>query len=258
MIFLIASKAQAIIFRCNFELVDYGPIKTRYACKVNTISAEDLTTVDDIKGEHRSGKNNSDVEALWIENKFELSAMPSNIEQFFPNLVAISWFNGNLTTITSTDIKPFPKLIRIYLSFNKIATLDGDLFQYTSKMQRIHLNGNLISNVGVDLLADLTELARVDLRMNPCISINADTPDLIEDLKLQLSVTCPPLPTEPPPATELSQTEFDPCLPRCSLNFETDDLRRRADDQEERIAELEKLVREMNSNSCSCTTPQQD
>lgn len=258
MIFSIASKAQAIVFRCNYELVDYGPIKTRYACKVITISAEDILTVDAVKGEHRSDKNNSDVEALWIENKLELTAMPSNIEQFFPNLVAISWFNGNLTTITADDLKPFPKLIRIYLSFNMIETLDGDLFQYTPKMQRIHLNGNLIDNVGVDLLTELTELARIDLRMNPCININADTPDTIEDLKQQLLVACPPLPTEPPPATELSQTEFDPCLPRCSLNFETDDLRRRADYQEERIAELEKLVREMNANSCPCTTPQQD
>lgn len=254
---MIASNARAAILRCHFELVDYGPIKTRYACKVISINAEEPSTVDDIKGDHRSAKNNSDVEALWVENNPELSSIPSNIEHFFPNLITISWFSGNLKTITADDLKPFPKLIRIYLSYNKIETLDGDLFQYTPKMQRIHLNENLVSNVGVDFLADLTELARVDLRMNTCININADTADKIEDLKQQLVIMCPPLATEPPPTTD-SQTEFDACLPRCSLNYEADDLHRRADSQEERIAELEKLVREINANSCSCTTTQQD
>lgn len=238
-------------------MVDYGPIKTRYACKVNIVTEEDPGNVVEIKGEHKNDKNFSDVEALWVENKIELHMIPSNIEHFFPNLVVISWFNGNLTTITAENLKPFPKLIRVYLSYNSIETIDGDLFRYTPEMQRIHLNGNQINSVGFDLLTDLTELVRVDLRMNACINVNADTPDTIQDLKQQLIANCPPVSTEPSLTSEELQTEPDPCSPRCSLNYETDDLRRRADEQEERIAELEKLVREINSNTCSCSTTEQ-
>lgn len=90
------------------------------------------------------------------------------------------------------------------------------------------------------LLSDLSKLIYVDFRFNPCINTYASSPQAIENLKAQLLTQCPPL-----EISTLSTTTANSCSARCSINEETDDLRAR-------IEELEKTVRELRANPCSC------
>lgn len=72
-------------------------------------------------------------------------------------------------------------------------TLDGDLFQHTPKLQEIDFSLNELEHVGHNLLAGLASLTVVDFSANPCISEEAETPEGIQELNLQLPIKCPPL-----------------------------------------------------------------
>lgn len=169
------------------------------------------------------------MEFITIEiHEVELSSLPENLHEIFPNLIILRWMYGGLTTITSNDLKPFPNLITLVISYNRIVSLDGNLFQHTRQLRDIWITNNQIQHVGHGLLTGM-ESSYIWLYDNPCISASASTPEEIFKLNLQLPISCPPkAPGE--------------CQLRCSLEDETDELQRVANDQGKQISELKKVV----------------
>lgn len=87
-----------------------------------------------------------DVQGLWIQHS-NVAYFPLGIENFFPNLVAISISNSNLKRITKEDLKPFPNLRYFSLWSNHLQTVEKDLFQYNPKLEVIILKENRISQI---------------------------------------------------------------------------------------------------------------
>lgn len=249
-IVLFSSLALLVAFTSGIEFfhstyVDYnwsldGNSFIVYTCWVNFVSVENPTTVTKITGFPLPGRSDTNVKGFRMDGPNNLPSIPSGIENFFPNLLAFAWPNGNLSTIDSSTLKPFPNLVRISLNNNKIVNLNSDLFQYTRKLQYISFQQNWIQYVGQDLLTGLTALTFVDFTTNSCIRLVASLPQQIEQLKLQLRIQCPPLATSTtsaPQSTKISTTaKPNECPIGCM----------------ERIVELERAVRELSSKTCSC------
>lgn len=143
-------------------------------------------------GVHFIGKSNEDVKVFNYRNdRLQLQRIPGGLGNIFPNLIALLWLNGGLTTITADDLKPFGDLRMIYLENNKLVSLAGDLFKNTPKLVGVYLQNNLLQHVGYNLLHGLNDLEKADFLSNPCINVIAQTPEAIQELNRHLQIQCP-------------------------------------------------------------------
>lgn len=135
------------------------------------------------------GRNNDNVRVFNSDTTHEFSSFPRNLERFFPNLEMIGIL-GPLRSISAEDLAPWPNLILLNLAENSITTLESDLFQNSPKLLYLSFANNSIQTVGVDLLSKLNYLTSADFRGNICIDTFAETPEEIENLKVQLITQC--------------------------------------------------------------------
>lgn len=173
------------------------------------------------------------MKALSIQvHTMPLKQFPIGIEKFFPNLVAIRWWFGHLTTLTTENLRPFPGLRHMDVP-NRIVTLNEGLFKYTPKIKYLSFFGNLLTHVGRDLLENLNELTYANFFSNPCISSHADTPQAIRAIKMQLLIQCPSQSTTIPTpiTTTLATTTTKACYVRCTMNAELDQLMKSLNEQ---------------------------
>lgn len=233
-----------------------------------------------VNGTHAAGKMHADVEFFSISSPNSLTAIPKNIELFFPNLVALRFANGDIQAVSSDDFSPFRNLLVIVLNGNKIVSLDSNLFQYTRSLRAVFFPSNLIQHVGHDLFTDLNDLSYVHFLSNICVSFIAWNQAEVQDWNLRLPISCPQLETttlEPvtttplpittttlPPTTSTTFTiststpSPNECDLRCSLNDESD-LQSKKIEQlnevihmyEQRLVEVEMQLREILASPCS-------
>jgi Leucine-rich repeat (LRR) protein len=159
------SLTQAVVFDCYFSDVTFTNVGTVYTCDKPTIINTGSSL--EIRGTHKAGKSNSDVEGLIIGNQ-PLSEVPNGLKNFFPNLKMFYVKNSNLSSISSSDLQ-YPELLYFRVYFNKLSKIEGNLFENNPKLIYIDFYFNQIKNVGYDLLTGLNDLELVDFRNNPCI-----------------------------------------------------------------------------------------
>lgn len=219
--FAIHCKAtNAIALNCQFEMVrpSYDGIYTNelYTCTatllIGTRSNDGVTA---IFGLHQTGKDNDDVLGLRI-NSQNMEFFPTNIEEFFPNIEAIDFYDNAITSISNRHLNPFPNLSFLSLPYNRIASLDSNLFVGLNALQYIFLSNNVVtsiqSNVFVGLnsgsLFDLSNnrirhighdlilptFANIWLYNNTCVNTTFDTESDVdvEEFKFNLLLNCPP------------------------------------------------------------------
>ena len=253
---LLISSSQAVIFNCHFY--DWGwQSGEQYTCVLyGTVTAGNNTSLENVTGNHQGGRTNAHVGGLIIHGPFPFNRLPSNIENFFPNLKGIEFFNGSLTTIFSGDLKPFPHLRDLYIRFNLLVTIDGDLFKHTRSIKTLLFDNNLIEHIGENLLTGLEELNTIGFTKNRCLDFSAKSPIDIDYVTKKLSNLCPPLETIECPSTPRD------CNVMCSgdeeinklnalimkLNERIDQLTQIIIINEERFVESEKQIRELHSN----------
>lgn len=242
----LATFSTAVEIDCLYRTKNWNGFGYYYTCYATVISVKNPTTVTNIIGYHHlKGRNNTDVKGFEVKNQEILARIPNGVENFFANLQAFQWSSGNICSIDSNTFEPFPNLLYINLNYNKLVTIDGDLFQYTRKVSTIEFRNNFLEHAGLDLFSGLPYLRKVYFFNNSCIDTGANTTQLIQELKMQLPIKCPPLATTPdPPTTTISTTpEPNECLIRCTTNKESDEMN-------ERIEKLEKVVAELSLNQC--------
>lgn len=196
------------------------------------------TTVESVHGGHFDFKSNKDVQGLYVQMEAtKMLHFPKGIEKFFPNILAIEWYAGNLVSITAEDLKPFPELKALGLANNWITSLDGDLFKYTPSLRYISFYNNQVTTVGLGLLSGLRDLTSAYFVNNRCIDAIARTSTEVKDVVQKLEAQCAPLTTPAPPTTPvpIKTTTGSPITPttehycsiRCSMNTEVDELTRK-------------------------------
>lgn len=159
LLFVISTTHGAIFERKFINAISNGQL--RYNCIVAAIEFDGSLDVTGIRGSHLDGKNNQDVQGFAVAGYRnysirEFKTIPKNITNFFPNVDAIDWISGNLTKITSENLKPFSNLLWLYVSNNNIEQLDSDLFQHAPKMRLVVFYGNKIQHVGLDFIDRLS------------------------------------------------------------------------------------------------------
>lgn len=239
-----ASEVYGVIFDCNYVFETWAVLGNVYVCRPN-VSNTDGNTLNAVTGVHVSGRSNEDVRVVFVNDQ-NLSHVPPNLVDFFPNLGGISWRRSNLLKVSADDLKSLPGLMFFRSLFNPLVSLDGDLFQYTPNIQNVAFHNNSLEHVGYDLLKDLTGLNHADFSDNPCINVFATTPQVIRDLKMNLSIQCPPLSTT---------TTSDVCSAGCvdHIDATQNEVLNEVQELRERIFALEKQLKELSASPSSCS-----
>lgn len=173
----------------------------QYGCIATVSGLRHVPSLDTVNGDHWIGKNHNNVKVLSVIDD-ELNRIPTGIADFFPYLIGLQWFRGNLMEISGDDLRPFPDLRVLRIENNKLYVLDSNLFMHTPKLQWLGFGNNILQHVGLNLLSDLNDLTGAYFQKNPCIDMNAGTLEEIQELKLRLPDKCPPLSSvDPPPPT---------------------------------------------------------
>lgn len=269
--------SHGVTLRCIYDDVAWALIGTRYSCNAFIIDLGNLTTIYAVEGTHLEGRSHADVEVINISNFQVINHIPFGFDHFFPNLILVDWFRGNLTTVSADRLEQFPNMIMLNLEHNSLVSLDGDLFKNSGKLQWLAISDNLLLHAGHGLLDDLHDLETAHFEGNPCINFFAGTPERIQELRTQLAIRCPPLDET---TTEVTTTEIEECSAGCEIQIESlenavfeesrglrneieqlqEDNARHEErisqqdeviaDYETRIAELERQIREILTSPC--------
>jgi hypothetical protein len=196
LLFFLVKESIEVSFECEFRNENWS-VGTIYTCYAH----ESFWNLNEpqikfINGTHEKGKINRDVEALWIQPQNEnhyLVDFPQKIHNYFPNLKAIVIWHSKIFKISSNDLQHFPDLEDFTFGFSEIISIPGDLFKFNKKLKVVYFGGNQeLTHVGNGLLKDLKDLKYARFHDNKCISMNAYTPEKIEELKEKLIEECPP------------------------------------------------------------------
>lgn len=165
--------------------------RSEYYCSASVSSSVDEQTLKNVTGILKGNLTNFDVSKLAVYSQFIFYQIPKGIEKFFPRLTNLDFFDGNLITVSSNDLKPFPKLTSLSLSRQRIIILDSSLFKYTLNLKFIKISENPIQHVGKDLLKSLKMLTEINFLHNTCFSKVAFNQSEFEELETGLREQCP-------------------------------------------------------------------
>lgn len=217
----VLATSNAVIIDCSYSTNDYNGSGPVYSCsaRVNSLdNNEAITAVTDSTGSADPTLQTSDVKWLNLVNNgdnFKMDHFPSNMATIFPDLIGIDWIDGNLKTLSPSDLSPYPNLIFLHLGMNMIRKLDGNTFQNNRKLQFLELSFNNIQEIGPGLLNGLNNLTNIVFYTNICTGIGSqfylNPPyNTLADVQRDLDFVCgPSTRTEP-------SGPCDPCLANCT------------------------------------------
>lgn len=188
----IISTSRAITFNCTFGYVMGPNLPSTYSCYnpiiTNLNECDHLTA---ITGQHHDGKTNDDVKLLGIYNNPQLAFFPRAIENFFPNLEAISIWNSNISTLNGDELNPFKNLSWLSFTFSpNLEKIPGNLFKSTPLMKHISFQSNNIKHVEEGLFGSLPKLIFLDFHQNYCVDRNASGIAAVRSLIAHLNNNC--------------------------------------------------------------------
>lgn len=244
--------SNGIILDCDYWNLRWAT-RIAYSCYPYVIPTGS-NRIEQVIGHHTFGRTNADVLGLDIWNE-ELTFVPRNIHEFFPNIRMIRFVHTGLSSISADDFKPFPQLIEFFSDFNPVTSLDGDLFKHNPGIRYLDFHSNGIEEIGPGFMSHLPALESSDFRHNLCVDFFAETVAEIQQLELLLAKCLPSDDRTPTPTEETTVTTpaYDPsgvCAASCMEHFEfmdkkVIDLKEIVDQQDETIKSLASELQEL-------------
>lgn len=227
----ISSTSLSVKIECKFTTI------IQYTCQTVKITSVEERKLE-IEGLHEIGKTNDDVAAFsFMNGAQDLTFIPENINEIFPNLLTLHIVGTKISQISSDDLKDLSSLQAFHAMTVPIMSLPGDLFFYNRNLRDVRFYGSdqrvNLHQIGENLLGELTKLENAEFRFNFCINRVADNQADIKALNAELHVLCPPPETTTYDYYIPTSTELYYCPSACSQRF--DDLERRINELESRM-----------------------
>lgn len=252
----LVSISSSVILDCNFKNQTWVLTEISYPCYGKILSTGNDAVLEGVEGTHLSGKSLIDVQGLqvWDYETRIVRRILRDIKNIFPNLKGMDWVAPNLTSIAAEDLRPFPNLLVFGIQYSQVISIADDFFKFTPNLHKVWFEVGAIEHVGYDLLTNLDKLLQLSFLQNPCIDEWAPWPDTVPDVIEAVRRKCPPL---------------EECSAGCSVKIDglekkiielnakhesdvselNDGLRVLSEivtSYEDRIVELERMIREMD------------
>lgn len=95
--------------------------------------------------------------------------LPSNLDDFFPNLTRLEVKNSSLEEVNQIELKRVKMLTILDLSNNKLKTLEKNLFKFNKQLIVIRLHGNFLKIIHPKIFDSLENLQELQIHNNLCI-----------------------------------------------------------------------------------------
>jgi len=125
-------------------------------------------------GQHRYGKSNNDVRHIQFTD-CNLTKIPSNLNEIFPNLKAIHIENSKMKKISSDDLSKYQHLQAFVSIKNGIEYLPGDLFEDFENLEKIVFIENWFEFIDPSILNGLDKLKFITLFDNKNYKLNNES-----------------------------------------------------------------------------------
>lgn len=185
------STFDALILDCTYSMRNLWWIKNLYTCKARVVFVGDQRFVTQVSQNHLSGRGNSQVQGLLIENQ-PMTYVPGNIHYFFMNLEALNIYNCGVNYLRREDINNLPRLRQLYLYYNNIHELGNNLFEGNPSMKHMSFTSNPIKHIAHNVFDYLYSLETLDMASATCISVNNGNRNAVKAVLFRFAVSCPP------------------------------------------------------------------
>lgn len=182
------SSTFAINLNCNFTVEkNWANLGDTYTCRgvLENLNERQIY----FEGIHHEGKNNSDVEMIYVTNHTNLNFIPDFTSQF-KNLKALYLSSNGIKYLNGNELNNYTNLRWISLSRNKIEYVPGNFFEMTPNIETIFMYENQIRGVGKNLLNSLSNLVTANFNDNICINRFASVQSEIQWVILYLTTNC--------------------------------------------------------------------
>lgn len=142
--------------------------KNSYACLVFEANiTEKDHEIKRIKGIHKEGKSDKDVELVWFVNT-KVNYFPRGLQNHFPNLNHLTIYSSGIKEISKNDFKGLEELVTLQIENSQLTSLPDDLFTEMANLEIVSFLENQIELTSSELLKPLLgrEDVEVDLRDN--------------------------------------------------------------------------------------------
>jgi hypothetical protein len=201
--FAIFASISAVTFDCIFYTRDFGTAGPQYTCYNPSLgSVYDSEELTDVFGTHEADKSNSDVTGLWVQNYAALTFYPRGIQNFFPNLKAIFFYNNNIRSLSGDELSTYQDLLLFGISINRfLERLPGNLFAQNSQVKELWMYENGIKYAGSGLLDGLQNLTSALFENNYCINLRAQNAEEVQEIIETLRNNCTDIETTTIPSS---------------------------------------------------------
>ena len=152
---------------CSYSIDVFG----YYTCMTINFKLEKQNAlIDSIKGQHMSGKEQSDVEGLLFVRSLN-EFLSSDIFKKFPNLKVLSVMYFSVENIVQGNFDGAEKLEIIFIINNEMGELTDNVFSGASKLFRIEMSSNLIPSISNQTFAGMTTLQHINFDHNQLKSL---------------------------------------------------------------------------------------
>lgn len=155
-----------------------------------------------------------------------LTRIPQGLQEFFPNLVVLSFNGCFINSLQNDDLKQYPGLNSFYLQSTLVDRIPSNFFQFTPRLTTINLKDNIIRYVEKNAFDNLWKLNSLNFDQNICFKSNSSSYSgnitaLIEEIYTKCS----------------DDRSIETTTPSHSCSFE--------DTHEEKLCKIEKLLKEI-------------
>ncbi|KAG5667818.1 hypothetical protein PVAND_015787 [Polypedilum vanderplanki] len=170
-IFCFVSFSSSIIIECEFKKDNWKIIDEIYLCGLKNWPSITLpgTLITSATGTYQPSTNHYNVQAFESIDR-QIYYIPHGLVQIFPNLIALTIWNGRIKEIHQNDFQQFPNLIYLNLGMNDIEILENDLFKFNYHLEFIRFFVNKIKEIHPSIFDNLNNLQWLDLEYNQCVN----------------------------------------------------------------------------------------
>lgn len=175
---------------CKFHISKYKNTPQTYDCFIQSLTFTAADKIVAVTGDHVDGMTNADVTG-FVAIGSGIEVVPHGLENFFPNLLTISYQQTSFRTVNADDFKAFPNLRDLEIYGGKLETITADSFKYNKNLEWLDLTSNKLKSIDTKAFEGLDKLKSLFVYKNSCIDENpAVTRDRVLELIEKIGQQC--------------------------------------------------------------------
>lgn len=162
---------------------DYIKHSDGYNCEMKSVFEENKE-ISSVFGEHKFGKNNTDVEVFFITDSSKTKYVPTKICGVLTNLTKFDIYGTSLVELSKYIFEECNDLKKIVIKYIKLKTLNEDLFQPVENLESFVLGFTHVEILPQKLFEKNQKLKFLDLSFNKLKQITTEFPNTLTMLSL--------------------------------------------------------------------------